>query len=514
MKPFKNEVYLDFTKPAILKKQQAAIAAAEKQFGKKYPLVIGGQKVMTENVIVSHNPSNRSEVVAKFSKGTRDHAEQAMQSALTAYESWSRVSPEKRASYLFKAAAELRRRRLDANAWMILEVGKNYLEADADTCEAIDFLEYYGREMLRYANPPKPLQLKGERDQIEYLPMGVGIVISPWNFPLAILTGMTMAAVVTGNTVIVKPSSDSPRIGWVLMEILEKIKLPAGVVNYVPGPGAEVGDHLVAHAKTRFISFTGSKEVGLNIAALAAQTQPGQKWIKRVVAEMGGKNATLVDADANLDDAAAGIVAAAFGFQGQKCSACSRAVVVEKVYDTMVKKIAERTNNLSVGEAKRNLNMGPVINEKAENTILSYIAEGRKTGRVVAGGSKAIGNGNFVEPTVIADVKPTDRIAQEEIFGPVLAVIKVKDFEEGLAVANGTEYGLTGAVFTKSSAKIQRAKREFFCGNLYINRKSTGAMVGAHPFGGFNMSGTDSKAGGPDYLGLFLQAKSIAEKIR
>lgn len=514
MKPFKNEPYLDFNKPAILKKMQAAIAAAEKQFNRKYPLVIGGEKILTEQSIISVNPSNRNEVVAKFSKGTREHAERAMHAAQDAFRTWSIVAPEKRAGYLFKAAAEIRRRRYEMNAWMVLEVGKNFAEADGDTCEAIDFLEYYGREMLRYADPPKPVQLKGERGRVEYVPMGVGIIISPWNFPLAILVGMTSAAIVSGNTVVVKPSSDSPRVGWLMMEVFEQIKLPAGVVNFVPGPGGEVGDHLVTHTKTRFISFTGSKEVGLNINELAAKALPGQKWIKRVVAEMGGKNAIVVDSDCDLDEAAKGIVASAFGFQGQKCSACSRAVIVESVYDAMVEKIVEYTNQLSVGEARNNMNVGPVINERAEDTILAYIEDGKKSGRLVAGGTKSIGNGNFIEPTVIADIKPASRIAVEEIFGPVLAVIKVKNFDEGLAVANGTEYGLTGAVYTQNKKKIAKAMREFQCGNLYINRKCTGAMVGAHPFGGFNMSGTDSKAGGHDYLMLFLQAKSIAERIR
>jgi 1-pyrroline-5-carboxylate dehydrogenase len=514
MKPFKNEPVYDFSKPAILKSQQAAVAAAESALGRKYPLLIGGKSVSTEAQIVSYNPSKKAEVIGRFSKATRTHAEDAMREALSAYATWSKVPAKKRAEYLFKAAAEMRRRRMEMNAWLTLEVGKNFAEADGDTCEAIDFLEYYGREMLRFSSPPKPVQLKGEHDEIRYLPMGVGIVVSPWNFPLAILTGMTMAAVVTGNTVILKPSSDSPRIAWALMEILDKIKLPKGVVNFLPGPGAEVGDHLVNHPMTRFISFTGSKEVGLRINEMAAKANPGQKWIKRIVAEMGGKNAIVVDADVDLDVAATAIVASAFGFQGQKCSACSRVAIHEKVYDRLVEKIVARTNALSIGEAKYNMNMGPVINERAEATILAYINEGKKLFRLVAGGEKALGDGHFIEPTVIADVHPDSRLAQEEIFGPVLALVKVRSFEDGIAVANGTEYGLTGAVFTNSRKKLELAKDSFFCGNLYLNRKCTGAIVGAHPFGGFNMSGTDSKAGGPDYLLLFLQMKSVAEKIR
>jgi len=514
MKPFKNEPYKDWSNPKEIQKMHAAIAAVEGKLGKKYPLIINGEKVYTDDSIISMNPSRRNEIVAKFSKATMHHAELAIHAAATAFPSWKKTPAKKRAEYLFKAADEFRKQRYEINAWMILEVGKNYLEADADTCEAIDFLEFYGREMLRYDNPPKPLQLKGERDELKYIPLGVGVVIPPWNFPLAILTGMTTAAIVTGNTVVLKPSSDSPVMGQILTEVFEKIKLPKGVLNFLPGPGAEVGDFLVSHPLTRFIAFTGSKEVGLHINELAAKHQPGQKWIKRVIVEMGGKDSIVVDDNANLEEAAKGVVAAAFGFQGQKCSACSRVIVVKKVYDKFVEKLAALTNALSIGEAKSNLNVGPVINERAENTILHYIEIGKKEGTLITGGTKSLGNGNFIEPTIFGDVAPNARIAQEEIFGPVLAVIKAKNYDEALEIANNTEYGLTGAVYTKSKKRIEQAREDFFVGNLYVNRKCTGAMVAAHPFGGFNMSGTDSKAGGSDYLLLFLQAKSIAEKVK
>jgi len=393
-------------------------------------------------------------------------------------------------------------------------VGKSWVEADADTAEAIDFLEYYGREMLRYDSPPAPTQLPGERDTVVYRSLGVGVVIPPWNFPLAICVGMSSAAIVTGNAVVLKPSSDSPAIAWQFFQLMEEVGLPPGVFNFLSGGGGTVGDALVRHPQTRFISFTGSKAVGVGINRLAAEVQPGQIWLKRVVAEMGGKDAIIVDEEADLEAAAQGVAASAFGFQGQKCSACSRAIVSEKVYEAFLAKLKPHVEAIKVGEPDQaGIGMGPVINAAARDKILSYIEAGNKDGRLIAGGGPVEGkDGYFVRPTVIADVRPGTALAQEEIFGPVLAVIPAKSFDEALAIANGTEYGLTGGVYTRDAGKIERAKREFFVGNLYFNRKCTGAVVGAHPFGGFNMSGTDSKAGGRDYLLLFLQAQSIAEK--
>ena len=409
----------------------------------------------------------------------------------------------------------MRRRRLEIDAWEVLEEGKGWLEADADVAEAIDFLEFYGREMLRYAGEQPLVQIQGEKAELFYIPLGVGIIVPPWNFPMAILCGMTSAAVATGNTVILKPSSDSPKIGHLFMEIMKEAGLPQGVINYITGSGSVVGDYLVKHPKTRFISFTGSKEVGLRIVEQAAVTREGQKWIKRVVAEMGGKDAIIVDNESDIDAAVEGVAYSAFGFQGQKCSACSRAIVVADIYDEFLDKLVAKTKTLTVGPTKYYENfMGPVINERAFNTILSYIEKGKKEGgRLMVGGEAAEGNGYFIKPTIIADVKPGDTIEQEEIFGPVLAVIKAENFDKAIAIANDTVYGLTGAVYTKNRQKIEKAKKLFHCGNLYINRKCTGALVGVHPFGGFNMSGTDSKAGGRDYLLLFLQAKSVSEKI-
>jgi 1-pyrroline-5-carboxylate dehydrogenase len=381
--------------------------------------------------------------------------------------------------------------------------------------ETIDFLEFYAREALRLAKAETPIQLPGERDQLMYIPLGVGAVIPPWNFPFAIMAGMTAASIVTGNTVILKPSSDSPTIAAKFVEVLEEAGMPGGVVNFCPGSGASFGNAIVEHPKTRFIAFTGSRDVGLEIHERAAHHQKGQIWIKRTVLEMGGKDSILVCADADLDAAVDGVVSSAFGFSGQKCSACSRAIVEAPVYDIFVERVREKVAKLTVGDPATNPNMGPVVNKAAMDSILGYIETGKKEGRLVSGG-KAIQNGDggfFLEPTVIADIAPDAVISQEEIFGPVLAVIKVKDFDEGLKVANNTEYGLTGAIYSGSREALETARREYFVGNLYLNRKCTGAMVGAHPFGGFNMSGTDSKAGGPDYLLLFTQAKSVAETL-
>jgi len=513
---FKNEPYLDWSKSANRKKQEEAIAKLEKELGKEYPNIIGSEKVYSNAKLNSLNPSNPSQVVGVFQKGTTDDANRAMEVALKKFEEWKWVSPAKRADYLFRAAEIMRKRRFEINAAMILEVGKTWPEADGDTAEAIDFLEFYAREMLRYAKAKTAIQLPGEKNELEYIPLGVGVVIPPWNFPMAILTGMTTAAVVAGNTVILKPSSDSPLIGYKFMEVMQEAKLPAGVINFVAGPGGAVGDTLVKHPKTRFIAFTGSKEVGIHINVEAAKVQPGQIWLKRVAAEMGGKDSIIIDSETNLEEAAAGVTVAAFGFQGQKCSACSRAIVDEKVYDKFVDLLKQKAESITIGQAKALKNyMGPVINKGSMEKMLEYIQTAqREGGRLITGGDRAAGDGYFLKPTIIADVDPKGTIAQEEIFGPVLAIIKSKNFDHALEIANNTEYGLTGAVYTKNKKKLEKAKKEFYCGNLYLNRKCTGAMVGAHPFGGFNMSGTDSKAGGQDYLLLFSQAKSIATKIK
>ncbi len=513
---FKNEPLTDFTKPANKKAMEKALAKVRLELGKNYPLVIGGKEISTTDTLTSYNPAKPEQVIGKFSKASPDLAVNAIETAAKTFETWKTVPAKKRAEYIFKAASLMRKRKHEFSALLTYEVGKTWPEADADTAEAIDFLEFYGREMLRYAAPQPLTKVKGEKNELRYIPLGVGVVVPPWNFALAILVGMTSAAVVTGNTVVLKPSSDSPMIGWKFFDLMREVGLPAGVINFVVGSGASVGDLMVAHPKTRFISFTGSKEVGVHINELAAKVQSGQIWLKRVVAEMGGKDSILIDNETDLDAAAQAAVASAFGFQGQKCSAASRAIVVASVYDAFIEKVAARTKGLTVGMPEVPANyMGPVVNKGSMEKILQYIEIGVKEGgKIVAGGKRIGTDGYFIEPTVIADVDPKATIAQEEIFGPVLAIVKARDFDHALEIANNTEFGLTGGVWTKNKKKQERAKNEFHAGNFYVNRKITGALVGVHPFGGFNMSGTDSKAGGRDYLLLFMQAKLISQKIK
>ena len=512
-RPFTNEPLADFRREENERAMREALAKVGSELGREYGLTIGGQRVYTAEKIRSFNPASPSEVVGLHQKAGHEQVEPAMQAALAAFETWKNTGVEERAGLIFRVAEILRRRKFEFNAWLVVEVGKNWDEAEADTCEAIDFCELYARTALHLAQAEPVVQLPGERDSLRYIALGVGAVIAPWNFPLAILCGMTVAAIICGNTVILKPSSDSPTIAAKFFEALEEARLPAGVANFCPGSGATFGQGIVGHPRTRFIAFTGSRDVGLDIHLRAAQTQPGQIWIKRTILEMGGKDSIVVSADADMDAAVEGVAASAFGFQGQKCSACSRAIVEGPIYEAFLDKLTERVSRIRLGEPQENFAMGPVINEGAMNSMLRYIEIGRREGRLVAGGKRAPLDGYFIEPTVIADVAPSARIAQEEIFGPVLAVLKAQDFDDALEIANHTEYGLTGAVYTSSPEKIERAKRDFHVGNLYINRKCTGAVVGAHPFGGFNMSGTDSKAGGADYLYLFSQAKSIGHRL-
>jgi len=511
---FKNEPLSDFKgNPRQFEQMKEAVEKVGKELGREYALVIDGRRIKTPEKFCASNPAHPDQVVGAFSKGNGELAGQAVRTADEVFKTWSRTPAEKRVELLLKTSKILRERKYIYAAWMVYEVGKSWAEADADVAEAIDFAEFYAREMLRLA-PPQPLTpVPGEKNFLRYIPLGVGVVIPPWNFPLAILVGMTLASIVAGNTVVLKPSSDSPTIGYKFFEALEEAGMPPGVVNFLPGPGSSVGDVLVGHPRTRFVAFTGSKQVGLGINELAAKTVPGQLWVKRVIAEMGGKDSIVVDAETDLDAAVEGVAASAFGYQGQKCSACSRAIVVESVYDSFLEKLKRRVEQIKVGPpADPATYMGPVINGRAKQSILEYIEIGKREGRLVAGGESP-GPGYFVQPTVIADVPAKGRIAQEEIFGPVLAVIKARDFDHALEIANNTEYGLTGAVYTKDRKKLEKAAENFFVGNLYLNRKCTGALVGGHPFGGFNMSGTDSKAGGRDYLLLFTQAKTVTEKV-
>jgi 1-pyrroline-5-carboxylate dehydrogenase len=511
---FESEPLTDFTQPENEAAFEDALARVRVQFGGRHPLVIGGEEITTDATFPSTNPAHPDEIIGTFSKAGSEMAVKAIEAAETAFETWSRTPATERAEILLQAAALMRARKHQMSAWMVYEVGKNWLEADADTVEAIDFLEYYARQMLTL-ELTEVKQAPGERDTLHYIPLGVGAVIPPWNFPLAIPTGMSSAAIVAGNSIVFKPASDSAKIAWEYFEILREAGLPAGVCNYLTGPGSVAGETLVDHPKTRFIAFTGSKEVGLRIHERAAKPQPGQIWIKRTILEMGGKDAVVVDETADLNAAARGIIVSAFGYQGQKCSAGSRAIIVDKIYDTLIEKILDKAPEiLVIGDPEqREHYTGPVVSERQQRTVLDYIEIGKDEGRLIYGGERLDREGYFIEPTIFVDVAPDARIAQEEIFGPVLTVIKADDWKHAIEIANDTEFGLTGAYYSTDPERLAYARREFHVGNLYFNRKCTGALVGIHPFGGFNMSGTDSKAGGPDYLLLFTQAKSIGEKL-
>ncbi len=513
--PFRNEPFVDFSLAENKRRMERALADVGSGMGREYDIIIGGKRLRTEGKIVSTNPARPKEIVGIHQRAGEEHVDMAVRAAHKAFAQWSRTPVQQRADLLFRVAQKIRERSFEFCAWLTLEVGKNWAEADADVGETIDFLEFYGREALRLHRVSTPIQFPGEKNQLKYIPLGVGAVIPPWNFPFAIMAGMTAAAIVCGNTVILKPSVDAPTIAAKFIELLEEAGLPDGVVNFCPGEGPDFGSALVAHPKTRFIAFTGSKAVGLDIHERAAKTQAGQIFIKRTILEMGGKDSIIVEPDCDLEAAADGVVASAFGFNGQKCSACSRVIVAASVYDLFCDRLQERVAKIQSGDPADNFYAGPVISERAFRKVLYYLEIGKTEGTVLNGGD-AIENaegGYYIAPTIIADVAPNARIALEEIFGPVLAVIKSQNFDDALSIANNTEYGLTGAVYSSSREKLERAREEFHVGNLYFNRKCTGAMVGAHPFGGFNMSGTDSKAGGPDYLLLFTQAKSIAEKV-
>lgn len=511
---FKNEPFIDFNQPANRAAFEEALSKVKSELGRRYPIVIGNERIETGDTFKSVNPADYNQVIGEFTKGTREMALKAIDTAAEAFEEWRKVDPYERARILLKAAHIMRRRKHEFSACMVMEVSKNWAEADGDTSEAIDFLEFYAREMMRLSQPQPVVGFPGEENELYYIPLGVAAVIPPWNFPCAILVGMTSAAIVAGNTVVLKPASASPLTGWKFFEVMEEAGLPPGVLNFLPGPGSAIGDTIVDHPKTRLIAFTGSKEIGLRICERSAKVNPDQIWIKRTILEMGGKDFILVDETADLDDAAAGIFAAAYGFQGQKCSACSRAIVHEDVYDALLARVVDLTKKIKVGPTDDQQNyMGAVIDKAAYDKILSYVDIGCKEGRLVLGGGKGPETGWFIEPTIFADIEGNARLAQEEIFGPVLAFIKCKSFEEGVVIANSTEFGLTGALYSSNRNRLETGRRELHAGNLYLNRKCTGALVGVQPFGGFNMSGTDSKAGGRDYLLLFTQGKSVAEKF-
>jgi 1-pyrroline-5-carboxylate dehydrogenase len=514
--PFVNEPFTDFVREENATAFQEALRKIESSLPVVVRLWIDGQPAEgSAGTFESTDPGLPSRVVANSAKGSREDALRAIAGAHKAYGAWSRKSAEERAEFLFRAARIMRLRKHEFSAMMVYEVGKNWAEADGDTAEAIDFLEFYAREALRYARRQPITPIAGEENELVYLPIGVGAVIPPWNFPLAILVGMTSAALVTGNTVVLKPSSDAPGIASMFVDLMHEVGLPAGVLQFVPGGGAEVGNTIVEHPLTRFIAFTGSAEVGCGISEKAGKVQPGQIWLKRVVAEMGGKDFIFVDEDADLDEAARGAHAAAFGFQGQKCSACSRLILHEKIHDAFLEKFLPLVEATSVGHpAERKNWMGPLIHERSLLDTLAAIEKAKADGnRLVAGGARASETGWFLQPTVFAGVKRGDFIWKNELFAPVVGVHKVASFDEGIEAANDSIYGLTGSYYGRDEKKIARAKRELECGNLYLNRKCTGALVDVQPFGGFNLSGTDSKAGGRDYLLLFMQGKSITERL-
>ncbi|ACZ40900.1 L-glutamate gamma-semialdehyde dehydrogenase [Sphaerobacter thermophilus] len=513
--PFQNEPALDFSLPENRAAMRAALEQVKSQLGQRYPIVIGGERRETGEWIRSVNPGHPDQVVGLVAKARAADVEDAVAAAEAAYQEWRRMPASGRASVLFRMAAIIRRRKLELAAWMVYELDKPWDEAEGEVCEAIDFLEWYGRQALELAQPVQLSHIPEEAVQLYWVPLGVGVIIPPWNFPCAILTGMTMGPVAAGNTAIVKPASNTPVIGYKMFEIMEEAGVPAGVVNFLPGSGAEVGDALVDHPRVRFVNFTGSKDVGVRIYERAARVQPGQRWLKRVAAEMGGKDAIIVDADADLADAAQGIVASAFGFSGQKCSACSRAIVHADVYDEIVERVVALTREtVKVGSGESGeATVCAVVDEKQYRTILNYIEIGKQEGRLVLGGEPAEGPGYYIQPTIFADVPADARIACEEIFGPVLAIVKAKDFDEALAIANASEYGLTGSVYSRNRAHLERARFEFEVGNLYLNRKCTAALQGVHGFGGMKLSGTNTRAGGPDYLQHFMELKSVGERL-
>ncbi|WLD13445.1 L-glutamate gamma-semialdehyde dehydrogenase [Planctellipticum variicoloris] len=514
--PFVNEPHSDFSQPEVRKAMEAALDQVADQLGEEYSLVIGGKAIQNRQWITSRNPSRKAQIVGKVALGTVDDAIAAIDSARRAFPEWSRVEVHYRAEYLELMAREMRSRRYELAAWQVYECGKPWAEADAEVAEAIDFCLYYSQQVQRLENP-SAFDLPGEENSYFYRPRGVAVVIAPWNFPLAILTGMTAAAMVTGNTVVMKPAEQSSVIAAKLMEIIQTAGVPDGVVNLVPGVGEDVGPQLVGSPDVDLIAFTGSRAVGLAINSAAADAHAAQRGVKHVIAEMGGKNAIIVDSDADLDEAVVGVVQSAFGYSGQKCSACSRAIVLESAYDEFLKRLIDATAALKVGPAEDPGNdLGPVIDEEACQRIRDVIEAAKvdeASGRLVFEGpiSDSESDGYFVAPHIFADVPPDAKIAQEEIFGPVLVVIRAKDMSEALAIANGTDYALTGGVYSRSPANLKRVRREFQVGNLYLNRPITGALVGRQPFGGFKLSGIGTKAGGPDYLQQFVFPVNITE---
>lgn len=514
MKPYQTEPYSDFTTREAHVAYELALAGVGSQHGAHAPVVIDGERVDTPESIESVNPALPSEIVGTAGKATPEMVDDAIDSATSAFASWGSMPAAERAETVHRIGDLMADRKYELAAWQTYEAGKNWVEAEADVAEAIDFCRYYAHQALRLDEPVPVHDYPGETNESWLQPIGVGAVIPPWNFPLAILTGMTVGPLAAGNTVVLKPASNTPLVGWTFMQLVSEAGVPPGVVNYLPGSGGQIGDRLVDHPRLRFVNFTGSKEVGLRIAERSSVVHPGQRWMKRSYMEMGGKDAMIVDETADLSAAADDVVRSAFGFQGQKCSACSRLIVVAGVHDQLLDLVADRTRALSVGPPVENHAVGPVISAAQHNSILDEIDAGRSQAKLVTGGDRIDRDGGYyIQPTIFADVPPHSRLAQHEVFGPVLSVLRVADFDEALAVANGSEFGLTGGLYSQDVQRIERARQEFYVGNLYVNRKITGALVGVQPFGGFNMSGSNAKAGGPDYLRLFMEMKTVTERL-
>ena len=514
MRPYLIEPYSDFSDRAAKAAYELALAGVGEALGAEAPVIISGEPVATADHIVSVDPSQPERTVAVAGSATPEIAARALDASWEAFASWGASPAERRAELVHAVGDAIAARKYEFSAWMTYEAGKNWPEAEADVAEAIDFCRYYAHQAVDMARSVPTYDYPGESNESFLTPIGAGVAIPPWNFPLAILVGMTVGPVAAGNTVVLKPASNTPMMGALFMEAVAAAGVPDGVVNFVPGAGSVVGDALVDSPRTRFINFTGSKEVGLHIAESAAKVRPGQRWLKRAYVEMGGKDAIVVDETADIDAAAAAAVRSAYGFQGQKCSACSRLIVVDAVHDAVLDRVVAGAEALTVGPPVANHAVGPVISSAQHRSILGEIERGKDEAKLIAGGSAIdMDGGYYIEPTVFGDVEPAARLAQHEIFGPVLSVIRVGDFDEALAVANGTDYGLTGGLFSTDEGRVERAVREFRVGNLYINRKITGALVGVQPFGGFDMSGSNAKAGGPDYLRLFMEMKSVARRL-
>jgi len=510
---FHNAPNTDYTLAANREKQRAALKAYSAQLGKKWPLIINGKKISGREYIPSVNPAKPAQVIGSWARATVADADAAVAAAAAVFPAWRATSVEDRAKIMERAADIMEARRFELNALEVFEAGKPWIEADGDVSEAVDFCRYYAVEMRKLGQPAITQSVPGERCVQTWTPRGVGVVIAPWNFPLAILAGLTVAPLVGGNCVIMKPAEQTTIIGALLMEILTEAGVPAGVLNFLPGFGEDVGAHLVAHPKIDFVAFTGSRAVGCKIWETAGKTLPGQATLKKVVCEMGGKNALIIDNDADLDEAIPAALYSAFGFSGQKCSALSRLIVLDEVYDHFVGRFVAACDSYPVGDpALPGTIIGPVIDAEAQKKILGMIEQGKKDAKLAFQG-KSPAEGYFVPPTVFVDVKPTHAIAREEIFGPVVAILRAKNLDEAFALVNGTDYALTGGLFSRSPKALERAQAEMMVGNLYLNRGITGAIVERHPFGGFKMSGGGTKAGGKGYLENFLFPRSVAENV-